>query len=180
MNDNTSGQASDQKDKDVARHSYAKGTVVLRAIADELSEIALIGGGIREWELKRLHDRLLDVYQILCGRTVFDFEDETVIDGGPAWAWPCWDTYSDGTPVSIVVGPPSSEDWSAPDDVDDCGIPWNPSMANGYDADGPVPRGCAVMVVDPPHLRKSNTRAVCPETYSDSEALKARLREAKG
>jgi hypothetical protein len=39
--------------------------------------------------------------------------------------------------------------------------------------------GCEVMVVDPPPLRKSNTRAARQDGDSAFKALKARLLEAK-
>ena len=42
MNNDAFGRIPDEME-DEARHCYAKGTVLLRAIADELSEIA------REW-----------------------------------------------------------------------------------------------------------------------------------
>ena len=40
MNDDRFGRTPDETE-DEARHSYAKGTVLLRCIADELTEIAL-------------------------------------------------------------------------------------------------------------------------------------------
>ena len=43
---------------DEARHSRAKGTVVVRAIADELTQIAVSGGKIRLGKLKHLHSQL--------------------------------------------------------------------------------------------------------------------------
>ena len=101
-----------------------KASYVLRAIADEISEIALTGDGISRLELKRLHAQLSNVYELIGGQTVFGME--TSQSPTPKAAGPT-DTYSDGTPVSIVVGPPSSRGWSAPGDVYDCGIPWLPN-----------------------------------------------------
>jgi hypothetical protein len=100
---NTSGRTSDEKDE--ARHFYAVGTVLVRAIADEISEMALTGDGISRWELKRLHDQLSHVYEILGSHTVFGMRDEPVTDGSPKALRAYWDTYSDGAPVTIVVGP---------------------------------------------------------------------------
>ena len=45
-----------------------------------------------------------------------------------------------------------------------------------YDTDGPIPPGCEVIVVAPPHERRSKVRAACQEAYSDSEALRTDLR----
>jgi hypothetical protein len=91
-----------------------------------------------------------------------------------------YDAYSDGTPVSIVVGPPSSRGWSAQGDAYDCGIPWYPKVGDGgYVTHGPIPPGCKVMVMDPPHWRMSKEQAGCQQAYSESEGLTARLREAK-
>jgi hypothetical protein len=144
MNDVTFGLTPDEIE-DEARHFYAVGTVRLRAIADGISEIAPKGDSLLELAL--LHVQLVNIYELIGSQTVFGMDNE--------------DTYSDGTPVSIVVGPPSSRGWSAPGDVYDCGIPWLPNTTgnDGYDADGPIPPGCEVMVVDPPHRRKSKARA---------------------
>jgi hypothetical protein len=144
MNNDRWGRTPGEIDDD-DKHFYAKSTVRLRAVVDDLSEIAQKVDGKTRLELKRLRAQLVSVYQLIGYHTVFEMDNA--------------DTYSDCTPVSIVVGPPSSRDWSAPEDVYDCGIPWNPNMADGYDADGPVPPGCEVMVVDPPHQRKSTARA---------------------
>ena len=80
MNNDRFGRTPDEID-DEARHGYAVGTVALRAIADELSEIALKGDGISRWELKRLHDQLYDVYELLGSQTVFGMGNEPVADG---------------------------------------------------------------------------------------------------
>ena len=161
MNNVTFGLTPDEIEDD-AKHFCAVGTVSLRAIADDISEIALKGEGISLLELQLLHVRLKNVYQLIGGQTVFGMDN-------------------DGTPVAVVVGPPSSRGWSAPGDVYDCGIPWLPITINNddYDEDGPIPPGCEVMVVDPPHQRKLKTRAVCQEAYGDPEALIARVREAR-
>ena len=104
MKNDAFGRTIDEID-DEARYGYAVGTVALRAIADELSEIALRGDGINRWELKRRHDQLYDLYELLGTHTVFGMRDEPVTDGSPKALWAYWDTYSDGTPVTIVVGP---------------------------------------------------------------------------
>jgi hypothetical protein len=146
MNDVTFGLTPDEIE-DEARHFCAVGTVLVRAIADEISEIAQKGDRISLLELKRLHAQLVNVYELIGSQTVFGMDNE--------------DTYSDGTPVSIVVGAPSSRGLSTPGDVYDCGIPWLPNImsTDDYDADGPIPPGCEVMVVDPPRQRKSKARA---------------------
>ncbi len=142
--------------EDEARHSYAEGTVVLRAIADELSKIALKGDTINQWELKHLNDQLYKVYELLGSHTVFGMGDEPATDAELAALNAYRDTYSDGTPVSIVVGPPNSRGWSAPGSVYDCDIPWLPNTTGngGYAPDGPIPRGGEVMVVAPPSRRR--------------------------
>jgi hypothetical protein len=144
--------------RDEARQCYAVGTVRLRAIADDLSEIALKGDGTSRLELKLLHAGLSDVYELLGRSTVFGMGNEAA---EPAAATAYRDAYSDGTPVSIAVGPPSSRGWSAPSDAYDCYIPWLPNTSgnDGYVGDGPTPPGCAVIVVDPPHWRRSKARA---------------------
>jgi hypothetical protein len=172
MNTDRFGRTPDEI-VDQARHDYAVGTVVLRAIADEISEIAQKGEGMSLLELKRLHARLFDVYALIGSQTVFEMENE---DAMPTAAYQ--DTYSDGTPVSIVVGPESSRGWSLPDDVYDCEIPWLPNTTGNdpYVGEGPTPPGCEVVVVDPPHRRKSKARAACEQADSDSEALKTDVR----
>jgi hypothetical protein len=172
MNTDRFGRTPDEI-VDQARHDYAVGTVRLRAIADELSEIALKGDGISQLELRLLHAQLFDVYTLIGSQTVFEMENE---DAEPTAAYQ--DTYSDGTPVSIVVGPPSSRGWSAPDDMYDCEIPWLPNTTGNdpYVAEGPTPPGREVVVVDPPHWRKPKARAACEQADSDSEALKTDVR----
>jgi hypothetical protein len=167
--------------EDEARHGYAVGTVALRAIADELSQIALKEHGINRWELKRLHDQLYDLYELLGTHTVFGMRDEPVTDGSPKALWAYGDTYSDGTPVTIVAGPPSSRGCSAPSNERSCDIPWLPNIFGNddYDAEGPIPRGCEVIVVAPPHERKSTARAAWQDGGSAFKDLKARLLEAE-
>jgi hypothetical protein len=144
MNDVTCGLTPEEIE-DEARHFYAEGTVKLRAMADEISEIAPTFDS--KFILMLLRVQLVDVHQLIASQTIDGMDDR--------------DTYSDGTPVSIVVGPPSSRGRSAPDDVDVCGIPWLPNFTgdDDYDWDGPIPPGCTVMVVTPPHRRRSNARA---------------------
>jgi hypothetical protein len=172
MNNDRFGRTPEEKDE--ARCFYAEGTVCLRAIADELSEIAQKGEGISKLQLKLLHARLYNVYALIGYQTVFEMDNE---DNVPTAAYQ--DTYSDGTPVSIVVGPPSSRGWSLPDDMYDCEIPWLPNTTGNdpYVGEGPTPPGCEVIIVAPPHRRKSTTRAIWQEAYSDVEALKSRLVE---
>jgi hypothetical protein len=152
---------------DEAKHFYAVGTVRVRAIADEISEIAQKGDRISLLERKRLHAQLVNVYELTRSQTVFGMDNE--------------DTFSDGTPVTIVAGPPSSRGCSAPSNEHSCEIPWLPNIFgnDGYDPEGPIPPGCEVIVVAPPHQRKSTARAARQDAYSDSEALKTRLRELK-
>lgn len=179
MNDDGFGRTPDETE-DEARHSYAKGTVLLRDIADELRKIAVSGNTIRAWQLERFHGQLYKIYELLGSHTVWSMGDEPATDAEEAALDAYRDTYRDGTPVSIVVGPPSSPGWSAPGDVYDCGLPWHPNMGNcGYVAYGPIPPGCKVVVVDPPHRRMSKARAACQDAYSDFEMLKTLLREAQ-
>jgi hypothetical protein len=49
----------------------------------------------------------------------------------------------------------------------------------GYVAHGPIPPGCEVKIVAPPHRRMSKAQAACQDAYSDFEALKTRLPEAE-
>jgi hypothetical protein len=65
--------------------------------------------------------------------------------------------------------------------VHNSGIPWLPNITgnDGYDAYGPIPPGCEVMVVAPPHQRKSKARAAWQDGDTDFEALKTLLREAQ-
>jgi hypothetical protein len=146
MNTNRFGLTPDEVE-DEAKHFYAIGTLRLRAMADEISEIAPTADS--KFVLELLQVQLVDVHQLIVCQTIDGMDDSG--------------TYSDGTPVSIVVGPPSSRGWSAPDDVDVCGIPWLPNCTGDddydFDWDGPIPPGCEVMVVTPPHQRKSNARA---------------------
>ena len=81
---------------DEAKHFYAVGIERLRAIGDEISDIAQKGDRISLLALKRLHAHLVNVYELVEGQTVFGMDNE--------------DTHSDGGPLSIVVGPSSSRD----------------------------------------------------------------------
>jgi hypothetical protein len=99
MNTNRFGRTPDEIE-DEARHDYAYGTVRLRAIADKISEIVPT-----RWEREHHHNELYYLYELLGTHTVFGMGDEPVTDGEPPSVWAYWDTYSDGTPVSIVVGP---------------------------------------------------------------------------
>jgi hypothetical protein len=149
--------------EDESRHSRAEGTVVLRATADELLQIAVSGKTISPRRLKRLHAHLFHVYELLGSHTVFGMGDEPATDAEQAALDTYRDTYSDGTLVSIVVGPPGSRGWSAPARVYDCGIPWLPNTRgnDGYVADGRIPPGCKVMVVGPPHRRMPKASTPC-------------------
>jgi hypothetical protein len=104
MNDDRFGRTPDEIE-DEARHAYAEGTVILRDIADGLRKIAVSGNTIREWQLERFNDQLCKIYELLGGQTVWRTGHEPVTDGEPASVWGYWNTYSDGTPVSIVMGP---------------------------------------------------------------------------
>src|ERR1700752_1986198 len=64
MNDDSFGRTPAEI-VDEARHCYAVGTVRLRAIADELSEIAQKGEGISQSELLRRLDHLVMVYALI-------------------------------------------------------------------------------------------------------------------
>ena len=175
MNNDRFGRTPEEQ-LDEARHFYAVGTVRLRAIADEISEIAQKGEGMSLLELKRLHARLFDVYALIGSQTVFEMENE---DAMPTAAYQ--DTYSDGTPVSIVVGPASSRGWSLPrnDYEYSCGIPSLPNATgnDGYAEYGPIPPGCKVVVVDPAHRRMSKAWAARQDGDSAFKDLKARLLE---
>jgi len=95
VNNDRFGRTPDEIE-DEARYGYAVGTVVLRAFADKVSEIAP-----SRWEREHLHKKLFYLYELLGTHTVFGMGDEPVTDGSPKAVWAYWDTYSDGTPVSI-------------------------------------------------------------------------------
>jgi hypothetical protein len=162
--------------EDEARYGYALGAVALRAVADKISEIVRT-----RWEREHLHNELYYLYELLGTHTVFGMRDEPVTDGSPKALWAYWDTYSDGTPVTIVAGPPSSRGCSAPSNERSCDIPWLPNIFGNddYDAEGPIPRGCEVIVVAPPHERKSTARAAWQDGGSAFKDLKARLLKAE-
>ena len=86
--------------EDEARHGYAVGTVVLRAIADKVGEIAL-----SRWEREHLHNELYDLYELLGTHTVFGMGNEPVSDGSAKALWAYWDTFSDGHPSRSRWGP---------------------------------------------------------------------------
>jgi hypothetical protein len=79
------------------------------------------------------------------------------------------------------VGPPRSGGWSAPSNERSCEIPWLPNIFGNddYDPEGPIPRGCEVIVVAPPHERKSAERTAWQHGDSDFKDLKVRLLEAE-
>jgi hypothetical protein len=182
MNNNPYERTPDEIE-DEARHSYAYGTVILRAIADEISEITLNGLTIRRCKLELLLDQLYKIYELLGDRTVWRMGDEAAIEAEDPALDAYRDTYSDDSPVSIVLGPPSSRGWSVPRNEYEysCGIPWLPNATgnDGYAEYGPIPPGCKVVVLDPPHRRMSKARAARRDGDSAFKALKARL-EAEG
>lgn len=102
MNDDRCGRTPDEI-VDQARHDYAVGTVALRAMADELSEIALRGDGINRWELKHRHDQLYDLYELLGTHTVFGMRDEPVSDGSAKPSGP--------TGIPSAMAHPSRSRW---------------------------------------------------------------------
>jgi hypothetical protein len=182
MNDDRCGHTRDEIE-DEARHAYANGTVVLRAIADEISEITLNGLTIRRCKLDLLLDQLYEIYELLGDRTVWSMGDDPAIDADEDAVDAYRDTYSDGTPVSMVVGPPRSRGWSVPcnDDEYSCGIPSLPNATrnDGYAEYGLIPPGCKVVVLDPPHRRMSKAWAARQDGGSAFKDLKARLLEAE-
>jgi hypothetical protein len=103
MKNDAFGRTIDEID-DEARYGYAVGTVALRAIADELSQIALKEHGINRWELKRLHDQLYDLYELLGTHTVFGMRDEPVSDGSAKPSGP--------TGIPSAMAHPSRSRWS--------------------------------------------------------------------
>src|SRR5258705_7682664 len=105
MNDVTFGLTPDEIE-DEARHFHAEGTVLVRAIAIRSARSPKRGTELAYWNSSMLHVQLVNVYELIGSPTVFGMDNAG--------------TYSDGTPVSIVVGPPSSRGWSAPGDVYDC------------------------------------------------------------
>jgi hypothetical protein len=149
--------------EDEARHAYANGTVVLGAVADEISEIALNGLTIRRCKLDLLLDQLYEICELLGDRTVWSMGDDPAIDADEDAVDAYRDTSSDGTPVSMVVGPPRSRRWSVPrnDDEYSCGIPSLPNATgnDGYAEYGLIPPGSKVVVMDPPHRRMSKAWA---------------------
>src|SRR6476661_1864625 len=115
--------------EDEARHDYAYGTVRLRAIADEISEIALNGLTIRRCKLDLLLGQLYEIYELLAERTVWRMGDEAAIEAEDPAVDAYRDTFSDGSPVSLVVGPPTSTGKSVPRNAYEhgCDIPWLPN-----------------------------------------------------
>jgi hypothetical protein len=162
MNTNRFGLSPDEID-DEAKHAFAKGTLSIKAIDDKLSAIHLEGYPIHRREIYDIRDRLYEVYELLSSVTVLGMGEGPATDSEEAALDSYCDTYSDGTPVAIVIGPPNSSAWSAPLDPHRSGVPWNPKMtgAFGYLPDGPCPPGCDVIVVDPPNRRMSNVQNEC-------------------
>jgi hypothetical protein len=110
--------------------------------------------------------QLVNGYELIGSRTAFGMDN--------------LDTFSDGTPVSTVAGPPSSRGSFAPVDVYDCGIPWLPNFiaSDDYDADEAT-RGSAVMVVDPPDEQKSTARAARQHGDLGLRSTETHLRKAR-
>ena len=167
MNNDRFGRTPDEVE-DEARYAYAKGTVLLRAVADRLSAITLKGNPIDRHDLRRLHDQLFEVYELLGSETVFGMGDEPATDAEQAALYAYRDTYSDGTLVTTVIGPPHSSAWSAPLDRHRSGVPWLPKMTGtfGYLPNGPRPPGCEVLLASPPATRKPVAQAA----YQDGDA----------
>src|SRR6476660_241785 len=100
MNEDRFGRTPEELDK--ARYAYAKGTLLLRAIEDELSEIAVNGLVVRRCKLERLIDQLEDIYELLGALTVWGMADDATGDPEDPALVAYRDTYSNGSPVSKV------------------------------------------------------------------------------
>jgi hypothetical protein len=179
MNIDRFGRTPDEVE-DEAKHTFAEGVVTLSAVANRLNTIATEGKPINRWDLKRLHDQLYEVYEQLGSATVFGMGQDPATDAEEAALDSYCDTYSDGTPVAIVIGPSNSSAWSAPLDPHGSRVPWNPKMTGpfGYLPDGPRPLGCEVIVVNPPNRRMSKVQPARQERHTTTfEDLKTLLKQ---
>jgi hypothetical protein len=166
------GRGSAHKHEDTVRHAYAKGTVVLRGLADQLSEICYDSRSITRDELRSLHGRLHEVSELLYWATLSDWVAVELSDlGSDDWndadIDAFCDTYSDGVPVSRVEPAPEVNTRLLPDSFYEGDIPWSPNgvgiSGDGvdvYPGCGPPPPGWRVIVNDPPHRRQLLLRVV--------------------
>src|ERR1700694_1340485 len=159
MNTDRFGRTPDEVE-DETRHAFAKCTGVPGAVADRLTAITMRGKPIDRDDLRHIHDQLFEVYESLGSETVFGMGDEPATDAEQAALDAYHDTYSDGTPVSILVQPPNRRGWSAPSEFYERDIPWLPNTTGngGFVAPGPTPPGCEGIVVDPPNRRVGKTQ----------------------
>jgi hypothetical protein len=142
MNNDRFGRTPDEVE-DEARYAYAAGTIVLRAAADRLSAIYPEGKPIDRRDLRRLHERLYTVYELLGCQTVLGMGDEPATDAEQAANDRYRDTYSDGTLVSILLRSHNSRGWSASSEIYERDIPWLPNTTDNGDIApfdiGPLP-----------------------------------------
>jgi hypothetical protein len=142
MNGDRWGRTQDELD-DHAKHSFATGAVLVRAVADKLSEITYEGNPINRDQLDRIHGQLYELWLTFYSETLDRVGPEPTT-GAELMILDAYDgTYSDGSPVSITVQHPDIASYLAPAEFYTGDIPPDP----------PLPPGCEVIVNLPPHDR---------------------------
>jgi len=143
---------------DQLRYTFASATVQLKRISHQLSEISYRGQAVSREELRSLHGQLFETWDLVMSGTIFNCGPQISVDDTQADEEARdahHDTYSDGTPVSIVVQVDENLSSAVPPDFcegDIWEVPNYTGNMNGLD--GPhLPPGCEVIVLDPPHKR---------------------------
>jgi hypothetical protein len=101
MRINRSSMTPDQ-DEDTTKYHFAQGSLLLRGLADRVSEIFHSGRPIGEYELRGMHTDLKDLWNILTSETL----DGTAPAGGaanPSAVARYRATYTDGTCVALLL-----------------------------------------------------------------------------
>lgn len=148
--------------KDTAKHSYAQGTVNLRAVFERLVEMAFDGQPVKDSDVNWFHDQLSETNTLLrrsvvslAGPPGFD-EQEDAVDAFIS-------SYDDTTPVFLLKTSeePQSRAAQAAPKMFEGDVLWRPDVRwadDRFSATEMRPGGWTVAVVDPPHLRKPSAR----------------------
>jgi hypothetical protein len=175
------------QDEDTTKHHFAQGSLLLRGLADRMSEIFHSGRPIGEYELRGMHTDLKDLWNILTSETLDGIEPaEGAAD--PSVLARYHGTYADGTCVALAL---DVEDWASrvPPHFRESQISHLPARTR-WDGHVDKPLGDLTVRVElPPHkqpakkggrnrggVRRNSKSAAAPApTPGDVSALRARL-----
>jgi hypothetical protein len=143
---------------DQLRRTFAASTVELKGISYRLGEIAYRGQPLSREDLRCLHRKLITTWQEVYSGTLACIGPQVTAE--TFWAEADerdahHDTYSDGTPVSIIVQSQDDLTEPVPAEFREGDIPDIPNFTGNMDGlESPyLPPGYEVIVLDPPHKR---------------------------